>query len=129
MLGLVACATQRSSQAPGADEVVEGLVRRRLPQCGSRPGFVLAVGSTPLPGRRLSFRVGGLAGAEVASVVTSQEGAFRAPLKAATYCIVDVTEARGAPSACLAMFRFEPKSEPVPVVVLPAPPCRDGDHR
>jgi len=83
----------------------------------------MAVASTPVAGRRFSIRAGGVAeGAEVASVITTDEGAFRAALPAGRYCFVDTT-APGAEAGCAAVLVYDPKVESVPIVTLPPVPC------
>jgi hypothetical protein len=125
LLGLVlaGCVTDEVAKGPVSTEV-EGLVRRRQARCGAPGGFVLAVGSEPVAGRRFAFREGGPDGREVASVVTSDEGAFRATLPAGRYCVVDVTDPSSPGTACAATLRYEPTVEPIPVVVVPPAPCR-----
>jgi hypothetical protein len=122
VLLLSACVTDEVATRPTSSDV-EGLVRRRDARCGAPKGFVLAVGSSPVAGRRLSFREKDVEGREVAAVVTSDEGAFRATLPKGRYCVVDVTEPSAAPS-CVATLGYDPAVEPIPVVVLPPLPCR-----
>jgi hypothetical protein len=116
------CVTADAARAGGPP--VEGLVRQRQSTCGQR-GFVLAVGSEPVAGRRFSVRVGALDGAELASIVTSDDGAFRLEaLPAGRYCFVETTDPTATPTACAGTLVFDPVAEPVPVVVLPSKPCR-----
>lgn len=120
-LGLAACASPKAAERAAPTEV-EGLVRRRDPSCGPRGEFVMAVASTPVGGRRFSIRTQGVDGAEVASVVTSDEGAFRASLPAGRYCFVDTTEP-GVETGCAAVLTFDPSVESIPIVTLPPTPC------
>jgi hypothetical protein len=120
---LAACVTDEVAKGPVSADV-EGLVRRRDARCGASSGFVLAVGSSPVAGRRLSFREGLVEGREVASVVTSDEGAFRATLPKGRYCVVDVTDPTVTATACAAVLAYDPAVEPIPVVVLSPLPCR-----
>ncbi|MDX2012216.1 MAG: hypothetical protein SFW67_18620 [Myxococcaceae bacterium] len=122
-LGLSACVTDEVAKGPVSTEV-EGLVRRRDARCGAPAGFMLAVGSSPVAGRRLSFREGLVEGREVTSVVTSDEGAFRATLPKGRYCVVDVTDPTVTPTGCAGVLAYDPAVEPIPVVVLPPLPCR-----
>lgn len=121
VLGLAACASPKAAERAAPTEV-EGLVRRRDPSCGPRGEFVMAVASTPVGGRRFSIRTQGVDGAEVASVVTSDEGAFRASLPAGRYCFVDTTEP-GVETGCAAVLTFDPSVESIPIVTLPPTPC------
>lgn len=121
VLGLAGCASTKAAERAGPTEV-EGLVRRRDPSCGPRTEFVMAVASTPVGGRRFSIRSQGVDGAEVASVVTSDEGAFRALLPAGRYCFVDTTEP-GVESGCAAVLTFDSAVESIPIVTLPPAPC------
>lgn len=120
-LGLTACASPKAAERAAPTEV-EGLVRRRDPSCGPRSEFVMAVASTPVAGRRFSIRQQGVDGTEVASVVTSDEGAFRALLPAGRYCFVDTTEP-GVETGCVAVLMFDPSVESIPIVTLSPMPC------
>lgn len=100
---------------------VEGLVRQREARCGPRGDFVLAVGSRPVAGRRFSVRATDAAGAELASIVTSDDGAFRLALPRGRWCFVDTTGP--APPGCAGVLSYDPSVEPVPVVVLAPLPC------
>lgn len=120
-LGLAACASPKAAERAAPTEV-EGLVRRRDPSCGPRGEFVMAVASSPVGGRRFSIRSQGVDGTEVASVVTSEEGAFRALLPAGRYCFVDTTEP-GVETGCVAVLTFDPSVESIPIVTLPPTPC------
>lgn len=121
VLLLVGCVTDEGARGPSGPTEVEGLVRRRDATCGERRGFQLAVASAPVAGRRFSIRVDSASGTEVTTVLTSEEGAFRATLPPGRYCFVDVTVEQG--TACAGVLRFDPKTEPVPVVVLSPLPC------
>jgi hypothetical protein len=120
-LCLAGCASTKSAERAAPTEL-EGLVRRRDPSCGPRDEFVIAVGSTPVGGRRFSIRSRGVDGAELASVVTSDEGAFRAALPAGRYCFVDTTQP-GVESGCAGVLVFDPSVETIPIVTLPPEPC------
>jgi hypothetical protein len=121
VLGLAACASPKAAERAAPTEI-EGLVRRRDPSCGPRNEFVMAVGSTPVGGRRFSIRQQRVDGAEVASVVTSDEGAFRASLPPGRYCFVDTTEP-GVETGCVGVLTFDPSVESIPIVTLPPAPC------
>ncbi|MDP3234127.1 MAG: hypothetical protein Q8N26_15200 [Myxococcales bacterium] len=121
VLGLAACAAPKAAERAAPTEI-EGLVRRRDPSCGPRNEFVMAVGSTPVGGRRFSIRQQRVDGAEVASVVTSDEGAFRASLPPGRYCFVDTTEP-GVETGCVGVLTFDPSVESIPIVTLPPTPC------
>lgn len=118
---LAGCVTDEGARTASGPTEVEGLVRRRDSTCGARRGFQLAVASTPVAARRFSIRAESAAGAEVTTVLTSDDGAFRATLSAGRYCFVDVTTEAG--NECAGVLRFDPKTEPVPVVVLAPLPC------
>lgn len=121
VLCLAGCATPKVTERAAPTEV-EGLVRRRDPSCGPRNEFVMAVGSTPVSARRFSIRSQRVDGAEIASVVTSDEGAFRALLPAGRYCFVDTTEP-GVETGCVGVLVFDPSVESIPIVTLPPEPC------
>lgn len=121
LLLLAGCVTDDAAQRPTNTEV-EGLVRRRGQSCGGT--FVMALATTPVAGARFSIHAGGtITGPEVASVITSEEGAFRANLPPGLYCFADTTDPSATP-ACTALLQFDPKVEPVPIVMLPAAKCR-----
>lgn len=120
LLLLGACATDEAARS-GPREV-EGLVRQRDARCGPRGDFVLAVGSKPVAGRRFSVRERDAAGAELAAIVTSDEGAFRLALRPGRWCFVDTSDA-GAATGCAGLLTWDPSVEPIPVVVLAPPPC------
>lgn len=120
-LPLGGCATDAAARATESSEV-EGLVRQRDATCGPRRDFVLAVGSKPVAGRRFSVRLGDGAGREFATIVTSEDGAFRLTLPAARYCFVDLTTPQEPPT-CAGVLTYDPRIEPVPVVVLAPPRC------
>lgn len=121
LLLLGGCATDAAARGTESSEV-EGLVRQRDATCGPRRDFVLAVGSKPVAGRRFSVRLGDATGREFAAIVTSEDGAFRLTLPTGRYCFVDLTTPQ-EPPACAGVLTYEPKVEPVPVVVLPPPRC------
>jgi hypothetical protein len=121
VLFLVGCVSTKGVQRVAPSEV-EGLVRRRDASCGPRTEFVMAVGSTPVGGRRFSIRSQRVDGAEVASVVTSEEGAFRAMLPAGRYCFVDITDPE-VESGCVGVLTFDPSVESIPIVTLPPLAC------
>lgn len=121
VLVLAGCASPRASERAAPTEI-EGLVRRRDATCGPRNEFVMAVGSTPVGARRFSIRSQRVDGPEVASVVTSDEGAFRALLPAGRYCFVDTT-APGNDTGCVGVLVFDPSVESIPIVTLPPEPC------
>ncbi|MBL8923529.1 MAG: hypothetical protein JNJ54_32040 [Myxococcaceae bacterium] len=114
------CATGEAARTGPVE--VEGLVRQREARCGPRSDFVLAVGSKPVAGRRFSVRATDASGAELASIVTSEEGAFRLALRPGRWCFVDTTHP-GAARVCAGVLSYQPSAEPIPVVVLPALPC------
>lgn len=121
LLLLAACVTDEAAQRPASTEV-EGLVRRRAQSCGGT--FVMALATSPVASARFSIHAGGsITGPEVASVVTSDEGAFRAALPPGRYCFADTTDPSTTPS-CTAVLDYDPKVEPVPIVMLPAVKCR-----
>lgn len=121
LLLLAACVTDEAAQRPTSTEV-EGLVRRRAQSCGG--AFVMALATSPVAGARFSIHAGGtISGPEVASFVTSDEGAFRATLPPGRYCFADTTDPSATPS-CTALLDYDPKVEPVPIVMLPAVKCR-----
>lgn len=121
VLCLAGCASTKAAERAAPTEI-EGLVRRRDPTCGPRNEFVMAVGSTPVGSRRFSIRSQRVDGAEVASVVTSEEGAFRALLPPGRYCFVDTTEP-GVENGCVGVLVFDPSVESIPIVTLPPEPC------
>lgn len=111
VLVLLSCATTPVVTTPST---VEGLVRRTVRPCGGR--FSFATPPAAVAGRTFTLR---LAEKTVATFTTSDEGAFRAALPRGRYCVVEGTEA----GACVTTFEFDPRNEPVPVIVLPATPC------
>lgn len=121
LLLLAGCVTDDAAQRPTSTEV-EGLVRRRAQSCGG--AFVMALATSPVAGARFSVHAGGtISGPEVASFVTSDEGAFRATLPPGRYCFADTTDPSETPT-CTALLEYDPKVEPVPIVMLPAVKCR-----
>lgn len=121
LLLLAACVTDEAARRPASTEV-EGLIRQRARSCGGT--FVMALATSPVAGARFSIHAGGtIDGPEVASVVTSDEGAFRATLPPGLYCFADTTDPSAAPT-CTALLQYDPKVEPVPIVMLPAVKCR-----
>lgn len=119
---LLGCATP-GPVGPSAVPEVEGLVRRRDASCEAGRGFVLAIGSQPVAGRRFSLHPGASPDAQaLATVVTSEEGAFRVALAPGRYCVVDRT-GPGSDAVCAAQLVYEPASEPVPIITLPPLPC------
>ena len=121
VLVFAGCASPKAAERAAPTEV-EGLVRRRDASCGPRNEFVMAVGSRPVGARRFSIRSQRVDGAEVASVLTSEEGAFRAQLPAGRYCFVDTT-VPGTESGCVGVLVFDPSVESIPIVTLPPEPC------
>lgn len=120
LLLLGACVTDEAAKTGPVE--VEGLVRQRDARCGGRGDFVLAVGSKPVAGRRFSIRAADAAGVELASIVTSDEGAFRVALRPGRWCFVDTTDVAAA-TGCAGVLSYDPSSEPIPVVVLAPLPC------
>lgn len=120
LLGLFGCVTPEPSVRPDGPGDVEGIIRQRDASC--ERGFRLAVGSTPAANRKFSVRAGRTpAGPELASFVTTDEGAFRAALPKGLACFVDVTVSE--PSTCAAVLDYDPAREPTPLVFLPPAPC------
>jgi hypothetical protein len=80
---------------------------------------VLARVPTPVVRKHFLIREASASGRVVAEAVTNDVGAFQAVLATGVYCFVDALR----PDVCLAVLRYDPNVEPIPVVTLPSAPC------